>query len=423
MDDKASIVKIAFVYAQEGAWYKAIEEYKKLLIMDPQDAHVLNQMGDAYAKQKDDLEAFDAFVKAKEVYERKGDVNKVAAVLKKIARLSPDKMDLKQRQFLRTLTQTAEAEGMATEGRTEDAVAHYQQLIAKEPVNFSYREKLVALHMEHAQVHEALLQLSAMAGLHLSEGRPDQAKDYAKRMQEMDPEGIGTVRLLFAIDKAKSDAEGLKAHGAKLGQLAFDGGYPEEALAAVEAAVQAGGPDPKLLRARCLLAVKRGPEAKKLFEELLRENPEDDSLLEQLVTLSEETRDWVTAYVHLAELMKRRAGDAKLLPRMARALLQTGKRPEALKIYMGLALEALKENKAESALSYLDSISALEPDNLEVLKKKAEIHIKLNHKPELIETYKKLQAVYTAKKMPEEAKKAALVLAKLAPPPPPAAPK
>ena len=121
-----------------------------------------------------------------------------------------------------------------------------------------------------------------------------------------------------------------------------------------------------------------------LFEELLRENPEDDSLLEQLVTLSEETRDWATAYVHLAELMRRRAGDAKLLPRMARALLQTGKRPEALKIYMDLALEALKENKGESALSYLDSISALEPDNLDVLKKKAEIYIKLNRKQELI---------------------------------------
>jgi tetratricopeptide (TPR) repeat protein len=413
---------MAFVYAQEGAWYKAIEEYKKLLSLDPQDAHVLGQMGDAYAKQKDDLEAFDAFLKAKEVYERRGDANKVASILKRIAKLSPDKMDLKQRQFLRTLTQTAEAEGMAAEGRAEDAVAHYQQLIAKEPVNFSYREKLVALHMEHAQVHEALLQLSAMAGLHLSEGRPDQAKDYAKRMQDLDPEGIGTVRLLFAIAKAKADAEGLKAYGAKLSQLAFDAGAPEEALASVEAAVAAGAGDHRLLRAKCLLAVKRGAEAKKIFEELLRENPEDDVLLEQLVTLSEETRDWASAYVHLAELMKRRTGDAKLLPRMARALLQTGKRPEALKMYMDLALESLKENKAEAALSYLDSIVALEPDNLEALKKKAEIYIKLNRKQELIDTYKKLQAVFTAKKMPEEAKKAALVLAKLSPPPPPAQP-
>ena len=46
-DDKAMIVKMAFLYVQGGEWYKAIEEYKKLLSMDPQDGHVYNMMGDA----------------------------------------------------------------------------------------------------------------------------------------------------------------------------------------------------------------------------------------------------------------------------------------------------------------------------------------------------------------------------------------
>ncbi len=412
-DDKANIVKMAFVYAQEGEWYKAIEEYKKLLILDPGDAHVHNQMGDAYAKKKDDLEAFQSYLKAREVYERQGNALKVANVDKRIAKLSPDSMDIKQRQFFRSLTQTQEAEGMAAEGRTEDAVAHYQKMIAAEPVNFSYREKLVSLYMESARVTEALVQLKAMADLHLTEGRPDQARDYAKRMAELDPEGLDTVRLLAVLAKHKGEIGEVSQTCGKLAQLAFDAGYYEEAQGAVEAATGAGNQGLRLLQARCLLALKRGLEAKKIFEELLRDTPEDDTLLEQLVTLSEETRDWATAYVHLAELMRRRQGDAKLLPRMARALLQTGKRPEALQIYMNLALESLKENKLDAGLSYLDSISALDPENLEVLKKKAEVYLKLNRKQELIDTYKKLQAIFTQKKMLEEAKKAGLILVKL----------
>ena len=85
-----------------------------------------------------------------------------------------------------------------------------------------------------------------------------------------------------------------------------------------------------------------------------------------------------------------------------------------MQIYMNLALNALKENKVEAAFTYFDSILALEPDNIEVLKKKAEIYLKLGKKQEVIDTYKKLQAVYTQKKMVEEAKKVGLILTRLA---------
>jgi tetratricopeptide (TPR) repeat protein len=116
----------------------------------------------------------------------------------------------------------------------------------------------------------------------------------------------------------------------------------------------------------------------------------------------------------MTALMVKRGEDGKLLPRMARILLQTGKRADALQIYLNLAAGALKENKIDAALSYFDSILALEPDNLDALKKKAELYLKQGKKTELIEAYKKLQAAYTQKKMVEEAKRVGLILTKLA---------
>jgi tetratricopeptide (TPR) repeat protein len=412
-DDKAMIVKMAFLYVQGEEWYKAIEEYKKLLVFDPQDAHVHNMMGDAYAKKKDDADAFQSYLKSKEIYEKQGHSNKIASIERKIAKLSPDRMDIKQKQFFLSITKTQEADHLATEGRLDEAVAYYQQLITAEPINFSYREKLANLFLENAMVSEAAAQLKAVADIHLSEGRLDMAQTYAGKISLVDPEGIDTIRLLAVLAKQKGDLEAIARYYGKLAELAFDAGEYAESKNAIEAAAQAGRGDLKLLLAKTFMALKKPAEAKQQLEAVFKENPDDDALLEQLLALSEETKDWNAAQNHITNLLQKRPDDPKLQPRLARILLQVGKRPDALQIYLNLAMGALKENKTDAAFGYFDSILSLEPDNVEVLKKKAEIYLKLGKKQEVIDLYKKLQAVFTQKKMVEEAKKAGLVLTRL----------
>jgi tetratricopeptide (TPR) repeat protein len=413
-EDKSLIVKMAFLYYQSGEWYKAIEEYKKLLSMDPEDAHVHNMMGDAYAKKKDDADAFRAYLKSKEIYEKQGQTNKVSSIEKKIAKLSPDKMELKDRHFFQSIAKTLEADRLAAEGKIDEAAALYAQFIAAEPINFSYREKLANIYLEHAMVTEAAAQLKAIADIHLSEGRLELAQTFAGKISLMDPEGMETLRLLATIAKQKNDQEGMAKYYAKLGQLAFDAGQFQEAKTSLELAAQAGNAGLKLLTAKTLTALKQSKEAKQQFELLLQENPEDENLIEQLLNLSEETKDWPSAHKHIENLMNRRPNDTKLMPRLARVLLQVGKRPEAFQIYLNLAGEALKENKLEAAFTYFDSILALDPENVDILKKKAEIYLKMGKKQEVIDTYKKLQALFTQKKMAEEAKKVGLILTRLA---------
>jgi tetratricopeptide (TPR) repeat protein len=414
VDDKAIIIKMAFLYVQSGEWYKAIEEYKKLLADNPEDAHVHNMMGDAYAKKQDDADAFQSYQKAKELYERQGLSAKIANVEKKIAKLNFDRIPAELKKAFRTISKSQEAEQKATDGNVDDAITHYQQLIAAEPINFSYREKLSNLYLEHAQISDASAQLKAIADIHLSEGRLDAAQAMADKILNIDPEGLETLRLFFSLAKKKGDREAMAIQGGKLAQKAFESALYEEAKSTAEAATAAGNGGLGLLQAKILLGLKQPKEAKAKFDELLAKNPEDSDLLEQLLTLSEDTKDWNSAYQYLNRLMALRPNDIKLLPRQARVLLQTGKRAEALSIYMQMAQHSLVEGKLDPAQSYLDNILGLEPENVEALKKKAEVCLKQNKKQDVIDIYKKLQVIYTNKKMVEEAKKMGLVLTRLA---------
>ncbi|HUO57155.1 MAG TPA: tetratricopeptide repeat protein [bacterium] len=413
-DEKAMIVKMAFLYVQSQDWYKAIEEYKKLLALDPEDAHVHNMIGDAYAKKNDDVEALRSYIRSKELYQKLGQALKIQSIDKKIAKLDPARMETKDRHFFQAITKVNEAESLAAEGKIDEAVALYHQFIAAEPINFSYREKLANLLLEHARVSEAADALRGIAEIHLREGRLEQAQEFATRVTEMDPDGVPALRLLAILARQKGDQEGVSKYYGKLAQLAYDAGNYEEAKSAIEVAEQAGNQGLRPLSAKTLMGMKQYKEAKQQFDLLYQANPEDEVVLEQLLGLAEEMKDWPSAHKHIETLINRRPGEVKLMPRLARILLQIGKRPEALQIYLSLAGDAVKENRLEAAFNYFDNILALEPENTDVMKKKAELFLKLGKKQEVIDIYKKLQVIYTNKKLPEEAKKVALILTKLA---------
>jgi tetratricopeptide (TPR) repeat protein len=413
-DDKTMMVKMAFLYVQSGEWYKAIEEYKKLLALDPEDAHVLNMMGDAYAKKKDDSDAFTAYQKAKILYEKLDQPNKITQIDRKIAKLSSDKMDPGQKKLHLSICKSQEAEVMAAEGRLDDAIARYLELIEAEPINFSYRDKLAHLYLENAMVTEAAAQLKAIADIHLEEGRVELAQKYATKIASVDPEGMETLQLMANLSQKKGDSGEVSQNYAKLAQSAFDAGRYEEAKSALDTSIQAGHQELKPLYAKTLLALKRPAEARPILEELLSASPNDDALLEQLLSLCEETKDWPSAHQHIQTLLTVRTNDPKLQPRLARVLIQVNRRPEAVQIYQSLAAAALAESKPEVAFSYFDSILALEPDNLDVLKKKAEMYLKMGKKQEVIDAYKRIQAVYLQKNMADEAKKVGVILTRLA---------
>ncbi len=74
--DKKNIVKMAYIYFQEGRWDKAIEEYKKLIALDPEDINTHNMLGDVYVKKGSTREAFEEYIKVSMDFSSRGQSDK-----------------------------------------------------------------------------------------------------------------------------------------------------------------------------------------------------------------------------------------------------------------------------------------------------------------------------------------------------------
>ena len=92
-DEKKTIVKMAYIYSQEGRWDKAVTEYQKLLKLDPNDFNVHNMLGDVFVKKGEPQEAFANYLICADAYVKTGLTEKAAVVYRKIAKLDPAKLD------------------------------------------------------------------------------------------------------------------------------------------------------------------------------------------------------------------------------------------------------------------------------------------------------------------------------------------
>ena len=89
--NKRKILENARKLAQKGAQAKALKEYEKLVKLDPRDAKLRLEIGDAYRRWGQVDEAIDTYVKVADQYTREGFDARAVAVYKQIVNLDPDR--------------------------------------------------------------------------------------------------------------------------------------------------------------------------------------------------------------------------------------------------------------------------------------------------------------------------------------------
>ncbi len=87
---KADILKKARQFEVKGNYSAAIEEYKKVIKENPNDASIYNMIGDLYAKLGDSDEALKNYAEAARIYESQELYEYAIAILKKAKRIVPD---------------------------------------------------------------------------------------------------------------------------------------------------------------------------------------------------------------------------------------------------------------------------------------------------------------------------------------------
>jgi tetratricopeptide (TPR) repeat protein len=193
------IRKKALDLVRDQDWPNAIKEYRRLVELDQSNPNVHNELADLYLKTNQKAEAYDAFVRAVDEYNRVGLFNNAVAVCKKVLRVLPARHEvLVKLGYIRS-----------RQGLSREAESYYSQFLEKTADGTFDRDEFKKLVKPIVDdVADSAGMLDRIAQAFIAMALPDDAGDVM-------------VRVFTLCEKAHDSAGAEKARAAleKLGQL------------------------------------------------------------------------------------------------------------------------------------------------------------------------------------------------------------
>src|SRR5215475_1940441 len=168
--NKSKSLRTAEKYVLQGKIPAAIDEYRKVVEMDPADLTTINTLGDLYVRAGRIPDAIQNFSRIADSYRDSGFTLKAIAMLKKISKLDPTNIDTAMKlanlysqqgllvearqQYLQV------ADAYARAGQTRKALEAYQKIADLDPSNTSVRMKLGEIYSREKmpeQAHDAFI--------------------------------------------------------------------------------------------------------------------------------------------------------------------------------------------------------------------------------------------------------------------------
>ncbi|MDJ0852876.1 MAG: tetratricopeptide repeat protein [Myxococcota bacterium] len=204
--NKRKILESARKYAQKGSKARALKEYEKLLKLDPRDAKLRLEIGDAYRRWGQVEDAIAAYMRVAEQYMAEGFDARAVAVFKQIQNLDGDRYDayvplaeLYERMGLMSeaiqALQTA-ADGFHKEGKKREALELLRKMAALDPSNTTSRIKVADLLRQEGMTGEAIQEYEATLSQLEQQGEHDAAGGVLERILEADPSRVTTIAAL-----------------------------------------------------------------------------------------------------------------------------------------------------------------------------------------------------------------------------------
>ena len=360
-DDPRKILKNIEKYIKSGKYQNAINEYLKLLQINPKDLAAINQLGDLYVRVGNYREAYKYYKKLAEYYEKTDVIPKSIAIYRKIYRLDPKNIEVAFK--LGELFQRIGAEVDAKKIYID--VAEYLKFQKKTDEVLKVYKKLAELDRENIEI------LTTLAELYKREFHPQGAAEtYAKIAEIYKKKGnieksIENYKLAFNLDQNLFYLNALVDVYKKSGQL-------DKAIEFVEKIKDNN---------------EKG-EFKKLLSQLYLENKEYEKAEKILLELSKDVDiSDVEPYEYLGKLYVTQGNYQKAF--------------EIINPIVDLLVENNKENKAQELLNV---ILTKEPQFLPALEKKAEIFEKFGKENSLMLVLVSIAEVYETNKEYEKAK-------------------
>ena len=139
------VLKDAEKLVQKGKYEQAIREYEKVLKKFPEDTTIINRVGDLYGRVGQLQRAVELYEEIADHFTRDGFTTKAIAILKKIQRLDPQRLDIFERlaglYFDQGLMIEAKreyqilADWYVKNGELEKAIEAHEKLVDLDPSN------------------------------------------------------------------------------------------------------------------------------------------------------------------------------------------------------------------------------------------------------------------------------------------------
>jgi len=215
--NKRKVLEAARKYVQKGAQAKALKEFEKLLKLDPRDARLRLEVGDAFRRWGNKAKAIETYTKVATQYTKEGFDARAVAVYKQIHNLDPEAYETYEplSELYQRMGLTAEAIGAlqtAADGfhklnRKPQALDLLRKMATLDPTNTASRIKVADLLKQEGMVQESIAEYEAASAELQRQGDADAAASVCERILEVEPDRIDTLIRLARnlVDRGLAD--------------------------------------------------------------------------------------------------------------------------------------------------------------------------------------------------------------------------
>jgi tetratricopeptide (TPR) repeat protein len=269
-EDKKTIVKMAHIYTQEGRWDKAVNEYKKLLKLDPEDFNTYSVLGDAYVKKGELQPAFDAYLVCSDAYVRLGQLEKAALAQSKIARLDPEQLRPADRAKQAVFKKQVEGDKAMEAGELDKAIEAYQDVLKLDRDRFDLYQKLGDLYLRKGETEAACAKYLEIGNIYFTNKLYKKAAPIFLKVVELDPEQVDAHSALAEIQAKSGNESEAKKEFITLTEFLFQRGDYDRAYQFAQRAEALKAIESYNYIGHVLLRRGKLDEAKGWFEKLLK---------------------------------------------------------------------------------------------------------------------------------------------------------
>ncbi|HVM31564.1 MAG TPA: tetratricopeptide repeat protein, partial [bacterium] len=401
--DKKNIVKMAYIYFQEGRWDKAIEEYKKLIALDPEDVNTHNMLGDVYVKKGSIPEAFDAYIKVSGDFSARGQVDKAVVVNKKIAALDSAKLSGEAQKKQGLIKQTLKADSAMEQGNLDEATEALSEVVKLDPENLSAYSKLAELFEKQGKLNEAIQQYLAIGSAFLKNRLFKKAQEMFQKIVQLEPGNLDArinLAQIFIKQGSESDA---KKEFLSIAELAHAKGDTDKALLYANKAIEFKSIEAHYVLGLIFFKKQQYSEAKAEFESLLRFKINHVGALVHLGLVLGEQGQLDKAVESIQKALKVEKDNLNALEALADMSLKKGSKMEAINSFNALIVKYEEKGLLPNAVEVAQKVISLDPNGIAAVGRLGELLKKSGQKDKAVEAFQKAASLATAQGKADQA--------------------